>query len=285
MRACSLACRGCIKAGWGVGSADAGTRRGYDPVPMSNVRLECDGGVARITLTRGAKANALDSATTAELRGAVIESADANPRVVVISGAGVFCGGADIREMQGLDAAGAERFIRGLHETFLAIREHPAPVIAEVRGAALGAGLELLLSCDLSIAADDAIFGLPEPHVGLPSVIEAALLPGLVGLGRARELLFLGDTIDAAEAVRIGLVGESVPASELGAAINAKVNRLLQLSPGALSLQKQLIDRWLNLPLEEAVEAGVAAFRAAYATVEPKEAMERFWRRRESDGG
>ena len=207
------------------------------------------------------------------------------PRVLIVAGDGVFCGGADIREMEGLDADGAERFIRGLHEAFLAIREHPAPVIAEVRGAALGAGLELLLSCDLSIAADDAIFGLPEPHVGLPSVIEAALLPGLVGLGRARELLFLGDTVDAAKAVRIGLVGESVPASELEAAIEAKVERLLQLSPSALSLQKQLISRWLNLPLEEAVEAGVAAFRAAYATSEPQQAMSEFWRRRERGRG
>ena len=163
---------------------------------MANVRLEAEGEVARITLSRSFRANALDSATIVELRDAVRESAAANPRVLVMAGDGVFCGGADIREMEGLDAVGAERFIRGLHEAFLAIREHPAPVIAEVRGAALGAGLELLVSCDLSVAADDAVFGMPEPHVGLPSVIEAALLPGVVGLGRARELLFLGDPID-----------------------------------------------------------------------------------------
>lgn len=247
---------------------------------MSNVRLEADGEVARITLSRRFRANALDSATTAELQTAVRESAAANPRVLVITGDGVFCGGADIREMEGLDAVGAERFIRGLHEAFLAIREHPAPVIAEVRGAALGAGLELLVSCDLSVAADDAIFGMPEPHVGLPSVIEAALLPGVVGLGRARELLFLGDPIDAAEAARIGLVGEVVAAEDLEAAVNAKVERLLRLSPGALSLQKRLIGRWLNLPLDQAVEAGVSAFRAAYGSSAPKRAMEEFWRRR-----
>ncbi len=251
---------------------------------MSNVRLEADGEVARIVLTRRARANALDSETTAALREAVDASAAARPRVLVVSGEDVFCGGADIREMEGLDAAGAERFIRGLHAAFLAIRRHPAPVVAEARRAALGAGLELLASCDLSVAADDAVFGMPEPRVGLPSVIEAALLPGLVGLGRARELLFLGDSIGAAEAARIGLVGEVVPAADLEAAVNAKVERLLQLDPSALALQKRLIDRWLNLPLEEAVEAGVAAFRAVYETGEPKRAMEAFWRRRQGPG-
>ena len=252
---------------------------------MANVRLEADGEVARITLTRRSRANSLDSAAAAELRSAVRESAAASPRVLVVSGDDVFCGGADIREMEGLEAVEAEQFIRGLHQAFLAIREHPAPVIAEVRGAALGAGLELLISCDLSVAADDAIFGMPEPHVGLPSVIEAALLPSLVGLGRARELLFLGDPIAAAEALRIGLVGEVVAAEDLETAVNAKVDRLLRLSPGALALQKRLIGRWLNLPLDQAVEAGVAAFRAAYGTGEPKQAMEEFWQRRSRDNG
>ncbi len=247
---------------------------------MSNVRLESDGEVARITLTRRSRANALDSATTAALSDALRQSAAANPRVVVLSGDGVFCGGADIREMEALDAVDAERFIRGLHRAFLAIREHPAPVVAGVGGAALGAGLELLVSCDLSVAADDAIFGMPEPHVGLPSVIEAALLPGVVGLVRARELLFLGDPIDAAKAARIGLVNEVVPAAELEAAVNAKVERLLRLSSEALSLQKRLIGRWLNLPLDQAVEAGVSAFRAAYGTDAPRREMEKFWRRR-----
>lgn len=247
---------------------------------VSNVRLDFDGDVARIVLIRRSKANALDSATTAALRQAVRESAAASPRVLVISGDGVFCGGADIREMEDLDGVAAEHFIRGLHRAFLAIREHPAPVVAGVRGAALGAGLELLVSCDLSVAADDAIFGMPEPHVGLPSVIEAALLPHAVGLVRARELLFLGDPIDAAEAARIGLVGEVVPAADLEAAVNAKVERLLRLSPEALSLQKRLIGRWLNLPLDQAVEAGVSAFRAAYGTDGPKREMEKFWRRR-----
>ena len=252
---------------------------------MSHVRLESEGRVARITLSRRSRANAIDSATSAALREAVVESVAAKPRVLVIASDGVFCGGADIREMEGLEAVEAEQFIRGLHRAFLAIREHPAPVIAEVRGAALGAGLELLVSCDLSVAADDAIFGMPEPHVGLPSVIEAALLPSLVGLGRARELLFLGDPIAAAEALRIGLVGEVVPAADLEAAVNAKVDRLLRLSPSALSLQKRLIGRWLNLPLDQAVEAGIAAFRAAYGTGEPKQAMEEFWRRRSRDNG
>ncbi len=252
---------------------------------MANVRLDSDGRVARITLTRRAKANALDSATAAELRDVVRESATASPQVVVVSGGGVFCGGADIREMEDLDADAAERFIRGLHQAFLAIREHPAPVVAEVRGAALGAGLELLVSCDLSVAAADAIFGMPEPHVGLPSVIEAALLPGFVGLGRARELLLLGDPIDAAEAARIGLVGEVVPEADLEAAVNAKVERLLRLGPEALLLQKRLIGRWLDLPLDQAVEAGVAAFRAAYETDAPKREMKKFWRWRSRAAG
>ncbi len=249
---------------------------------MSGVRFEVHGDVTRITLARKDRANALDSVTATALVRAVVQSAAARPRVLVLSGERVFCGGADLHELETLDMVGAEQFIRRLHRAFEAIRRHPAPVVAEVRGAALGAGLELLVSCDLAVAADDAIFGMPEPHVGVPSVIEAALLPHLVGLGRAREMLFLGDPMGAAEAEHIGLIGEAVPAADLEVAVNAKVERLLRLGPEALSLQKRLIGSWLNLPLDQAVEAGVAAFRAAFATDAPAREMERFWRRRRS---
>src|SRR5690606_40996864 len=120
---------------------------------------------------------------------------------------------------------GAERFITLLHHVCTAVRDCAIPVIARIRGYCLGAGLEVAASCDLRVATHDSTFGMPEVHVGIPSVIEAALLPSLIGWGRTRELLYTGTAIDAAEAERIGLVERSVPAEQLDAALEVWLDR------------------------------------------------------------
>jgi enoyl-CoA hydratase/carnithine racemase len=243
------------------------------------------GMVARVTIDNAARLNILGSAVMEAFIGEVgALGARDELRAVVLTGAGAraFIGGADIREMAALDAAGAREFITRLHRMCAVLRGLPVPVIARVNGYALGAGLEVAAACDLRVAAADAMFGMPEVRVGIPSVIEAALLPGLIGWGRTRELLLLGETIDAQTALRWGLVERVAPADALDAAVDACVDALLAAGPRAVRLQKQLIRRWEDLPVGAAIAAGIDAFADAYATDEPARLMRAFLNRKRS---
>jgi enoyl-CoA hydratase/carnithine racemase len=254
-------------------------------VTFAHVLIQHEGPLTTITINRPHRANALHGETVRELRLAVEATQDrAETRVVVITGAGdrAFVAGADLHALAGLDVDQAEQFIRALHQALWAIRQHPAPVIAAVNGHALGAGLELVMACDIAIAADHAQLGMPEVKVGLPSVIECALMPQLIGLMRTRELLLTGDSIDAHEAYRIGLVNQVVPRAELAAAVQRMAERLLRNGPRALRLQKELMHRWLNLPMDEAIEAGIKSLAMAYATDAPQQAIAAFWAGRKS---
>jgi enoyl-CoA hydratase/carnithine racemase len=153
------------------------------------------------------------------------------------------------------------------------VRSLPVPVIARINGHALGAGLELAASCDLRVAAEGATFGMPEVRLGVPSVVEAALLPGLVGWTKAREMMLLGETFGAAEALAMGLVTAVVPARGLNAAVEKLIAALLASPPNALRLQKALMRRWENLPMKDAITAGADMFGQAYLTDEPGIAM------------
>ena len=250
---------------------------------FEHILVSRDGPITTLTINRPERSNALNTRVIVELRQAV-EATREGPetRVIVVTGAGErsFVGGADIHELGQLDVLTGEQFIRTLHESLRALREHPVPVIAAVNGHALGAGLELVMSCDIAIASENAQLGMPEVKVGLPSVIECALMPGIIGLMRTRELLLTGDPIDAHEAHRIGLVNQVVPPAELPAAVKRMAERLMANGPRALFLQKELINRWLNLPMDEAIEAGVKSLASAFATDEPQRAMEAFWARR-----
>jgi len=124
------------------------------------------------------------------------------------------------------------------------------------------------------------VFGMPEVKVGIPSVVEAALLPGLIGWGRTRELLLFGENIDAATALIWGLVEQVVSPSDLDAAVDTRLDALLAAGPHALRLQKKLIRDWENMTLSQAVRAGIESFREAYATDEPARMMARFVERR-----
>jgi enoyl-CoA hydratase len=254
-----------------------------DPVDFAHMLVHTADDITTITINRPERSNALNWQAVRELKQAVEATRESQTtRVVVITGTGErsFVGGADIHDLSRLDVCQAEQFIRAVHEAFRAIREHPAPVIAAVNGYALGAGLELMMSCDIAIAAAHAQLGMPEVKIGLPSVIECALMPHLIGLMRTRELLLTGDNIDAQEAFRIGLVNQVVPLSELPTAVRRMAQRLLRNDPRALWLQKDLINRWLNLPMEEAIQAGIKSLAMAYATDAPQRAIETFWARR-----
>jgi len=240
------------------------------------------GAVARVTIENAAKLNTLNSHLMIAFIGEIEALAKRDDlRAVVLTGSGekAFIGGADIFEMAELDAGRAEGFITLVHRTCNCLRELPVPVIARVNGYALGAGLEVAAACDLRVASSNAVFGMPEVKVGIPSVVEAALLPGLIGWGRTRELLLFGENIDAATALAWGLVEQVVEPAELNRAVEARLDALLAAGPQAVRLQKKLIRDWEDLTLSQAVRAGIECFTRSFATDEPSRMMAAFAKR------
>jgi enoyl-CoA hydratase/carnithine racemase len=236
-------------------------------------------GVAVVIIDNPEKLNTLNTRVMTELV-AVVErlSSDDGLRAVVLRGAGehAFIGGADITEMAGLDAGSARAFITLVHRSCDAFRRLPVPVIARIEGYVFGAGVEVAAACDMRVAADGAQFGMPEVRLGIPSVVEAALLPLLIGWGRTRLLLLTGDTIDAVTALAWGLVETVVPADQLDAAVERLLASILASGPRAIRLQKALIAAWEDLPLREAVQRGVDSFASAWEGEEPRRMMATF---------
>ena len=244
------------------------------------------GRVAVVSIAHEAKLNTLNPALMRDFIAAMERlSADATLHAAVLTGAGgkAFVGGADITVMADLaDGEAAQAFITLVHGCCRAVRDCPVPVIGRLNGWTLGAGLELAAACDMRIAAEHAQFGMPEVRVGIPSVVEAALLPGLIGWGRTRRLLLLAETIGAAEALSWGLVEAVVPVAELDAAVLDWLGHLGAAGRQALRLQKRLIRQWEDLPMRDAVAAGIPAFAAAWETDEPRRMLGAFRQRRAS---
>lgn len=241
------------------------------------------GSVARVTLANPAKLNALDAqailALTETMRGL---AGDLKLRAVVLTGAGdkAFSGGVDVAELGATTPATAREAITRLHRCITAVRECPVPVIARVNGYCIGGALELAAGCDLRIAANHARFGMPEVRLGIPSVIEAALLARLMGAGRARWLLLTGELIDAAEALRWGLVERVVPAQGLDAEVDHALECILESGAEAIRAQKRLNRAYEELPFAEAVAQSIDAFEQSYRTGEPARQIGDYLRRR-----
>ena len=237
------------------------------------------GRVAFVTVDNRAKLNCLSTELNVRLCQVFADlGGDASLRAVVLTGAGdrAFIGGADLNELGGLCADSARLYITRLHQACKAIRDCPVPVIGRVNGFCLGAGLEVAASCDMRVAADTAQFGMPEVVMGIPSVIEAALLPGLIGWGRTREMLLTGALYPAAEALAMGFVQKVVPAAELAAAVDRWLAAIMYAKPEAVRSQKALMNRWERVSVEEGVLAGIDALSDAYKTGEPQAAIKAF---------
>jgi enoyl-CoA hydratase len=236
-------------------------------------------GVVRLTICNAGSLNILGSIVTNGVHeGLQALTADRNIRVLVLAGGSEksMVGGADIKEMATLDQKSAEAFITRLRDLCETIRAFPAPVIARMPGWCLGGGLEVAAACDFRIAAHDAKFGMPEVRVGIPSVIHAALLPRLIGWGRARWLLMTAENIDAPTALAWGLVDVVAPEAGLDAAVEQTTAALLECGPEALRSQKALLRQWEELPLKEAVDLSIGVFGRSFLTDEPKRLMQRF---------
>ena len=236
-------------------------------------------GAVRLTICNAGPLNILGSPVIRSVReGLQTLATERGIRVLIIAGQSErsMIGGADIKEMATLDQASAETFITGLRDLCEAVRAFPSPVIARMPGWCLGGGLEVAAACDFRIAAHDAKFGMPEVRVGIPSVIHAALLPRLIGWGRARWLVMTAEIIDAATALAWGLVDVVAPEEGLDAAVEKTVAMLLECGPQALRAQKALLRQWEELPLTESVNLSIAAFGKSYLTDEPKRLMQGF---------
>jgi enoyl-CoA hydratase len=208
-------------------------------------------------------------------------AADRSTRLAVLIGQGrAFTAGMDVRVLRDLDAISARHLITELHDAIAAVHRAPFPVIAAVNGPCLGAGFELALACDLRVAATSASFGLPEVRVGVPSVIQAALLPPMIGPGRAAEMLLTGATVTAAQALDWGLVNQVVSDDRLRSAVDDLAAPILDSGPEAIRIQKALIVRWRETDLATAVRYGISAFATAYATGEPREGMSAYLEKR-----
>jgi enoyl-CoA hydratase/carnithine racemase len=236
-------------------------------------------GVVRLTICNAGTLNILGSAVTDGLReGLEGLAGDRSIRVLVMAGQSEksMIGGADIKEMAKLDQTSAEQFITRLRDLCEAVRAFPAPVIARMPGWCLGGGLEVAAACDFRIAAHDARFGMPEVRVGIPSVIHAALLPRLIGWGRARWLVMTAENIDAPTALAWGLVDAVARPGELDATVEHTVMALLECGPEALRSQKALLRQWEELPLTESVNLSIGVFGRSFLTGEPQRLMQGF---------
>jgi len=235
-------------------------------------------GIAQLTICNAGPLNIVNSAGIQGIRDGLDRlAANESLRVLVLRGSGErsFIGGAASGRWRRSTRLG-RTFFTGLRDLCEAVRQFPVPVIARLKGWCLGGGLEVAAACDLRIASQDAQFAMPEVKVGIPSVIHAALLPRLVGWGRARWLILTAATIDAATALNWGLVDRVANDGDLDAAIAATAAAIAACGPDAMRSQKALLRQWEELPLTESVNLSVGVFGRAFLTGEPQHHMRAF---------
>jgi enoyl-CoA hydratase len=240
-------------------------------------------GIATITINRPDALNAFSTEMILEFTDLVKEiGSDKDVRVVIITGSGkAFVAGADIQEMSEKDHDGAVAFSRRGNKMCDAIEQMPQPVIAVVNGFALGGGCEIALACDIRLAVDKAKFGQPEVGLGIPPGWGGTQrLPRIVGIARAKEIIFSGRHVDADEALEIGLVSALYPADEIMDAAKKMAFSFMENGPEAVAASKKLINRTMETSLSSGTIHESKLFAAAFNGEEQSEGMEAFLERR-----
>lgn len=237
--------------------------------------------VARITLNRPDKRNALDDEIINEMKGALDEAAhDASVRVVVVSGAGKdFSSGADLAALRRISEASVTENVgdaRNFAEMFVAMRRHPRPIIAAVRGRALAGGCGVATACDLILASESAQFGYPEVNIGFIPAMVMVILRRNLSEKRAFELITRGEVMGARAALEIGLINRVFADDEFDAQVEAYVNQMAAKSASAVSLAKNLLYHMDAMSFESALEAGVQLNAITRMTEDCKRGVERF---------
>ena len=253
---------------------------------MNNLLMEVENEIAVVTINRPKSLNALNSETLAELNTCLAEiEGRTDIKVVILTGSGSksFVAGADISEM--VNATPAEGRAMGLlaREAFGRLENMPQVTIAAVNGFALGGGCEISMACDIRVAAENSKFAQPECGLGiLPGFGGTQRLARLVGKGRAKEMIFTCDMIDAQDAYRIGLANHVVPQEELLDYCKAMAGRIMKNAPYAVSLAKQVINSGADMDLDNGLKLEANIFGLSFSTEDKKEGMTAFLEKRPS---
>ena len=241
------------------------------------------GRIARVTFNNPEKRNALGIEGKQRFIDVMTDlKHDESLRALVLTGAGdkSFVGGTNLAEMKDFTLADAEASATKTHRVCDAVRQFPVPVIARINGYCFGSGMEIAACADMRVAADHAKFGMPETRFGIPSGMEASVLPRLIGWGKACELVLTGDHIDSDEAYRIGYLERCVPFADLDAAVEKWIESLLLCGPNAVRIQKRLIMDWDRMGVTDGARAGIQAYVESYRSDEPNRLMNAFLNRK-----
>jgi enoyl-CoA hydratase len=251
-----------------------------DPGTTTRVRIERNGAVATVTLHRPEVLHALDATMFDELERAFRElAADNAIKVILLTGSGdrAFAAGADIRALVDTDAVSGRAISERGQQVFLGIERCGKPVIACVNGVALGGGCELALACTFRLASERARLGLPELKLGLiPGYGGTQRLARLIGSSAALRLMLTGAAIDAAEALRLGLVDEVLPSTELLSRARAVAESIAAMAPLAISAAMEAVARGEGKPPEEAMQVEAEIFGRLCATSDKHEGLTAF---------
>ena len=253
-------------------------------MPYQNLLLQITNQVALLTINRPQALNALNPATLTEL-GWMIAELEINPdvKVVIITGAGekAFVAGGDISVMQPLGPLAARDVALQAQQLFNAIEYSSKVMIAAINGYALGGGCELAMACDIRIAAETAKLGQPEINLGIiPGWAGTQRLPRLVGKGKAKQLMFTGEMVNAAEAEKIGLVNQVVPKKELLAVAQNMAETIAGKSQVAIRLIKEAVDNGMEMDIDKAFRYEADLFALCFSTADQKEGMAAFLEKR-----
>ncbi len=249
------------------------------------LKINTEKEICTLTISAPKSLNALNSTILREL-GDFVDHIDSQIKVLIITGDGEksFVAGADISEMQNLNASEGENFGRLGAQVFRKIETLPIPVIAAVNGFALGGGCELAMACDIRICSDNAKFGQPEVGLGIiPGFSGTYRLAKLVGMGYAKEMIYTGKAIRADEALRIGLVNAVYPREELMTAAQTMAGKICAMAPIAIKYAKQCINAEYDLNADDAIAYENKMFGQCFATKDQKEGMTAFLTKRPAE--
>ncbi|NQU60808.1 MAG: enoyl-CoA hydratase/isomerase family protein [Rhodospirillales bacterium] len=242
----------------------------------SNITVKDADGACWITISRENKANALLPDDCDAIRRHVEDAvAKASTKAIVFTGAGhrAFSAGMDVTAFLDLTASTARAYIEPLKDMLNTVRMAPVPTIAGINGGCIGAGIELAAACDIRIAVNTAVFGLPEIKVGIPAALDAALLQQYIGLSKAKEMMILGDLYSAKEMDDCGLLNQVVEPGDLQDALNKVVAKVQPFTRTVTTSQKRMFETWQNFGIKDANETSVDLWAAVFTEDETMETI------------
>ncbi len=271
--------------GGGGGKKAASKKKGKDEDKGDSLLVERrDDGIIIITINRPERRNALDRPTLAAGRTLIRDiQYDRSARVLIVTGAGdkAFCAGADLKEREHMTMVEVRQYIRYIRDTFTEMESLPIPVIAAINGVSMGGGTEMALACDLRIASPNAKIALNETSLAIiPGGGGTVRLPRLIGRGRAKDMILTARWVEAEEALDIGLINRIAPKGKLMETAIEVAEQIIRNGPIAITQAKYVINRGLEMTLEEALQLESDAYEVTIPTKDRVEALEAFKEKR-----